>query len=160
MRKGNPKRKYFMGYLLPTYLVQGGMGMKDVKCDALNKYLDAADAQPANYGEDSYECDGSTYLVLTDDEANEAAKEYIEQGLGLFNASFLVGFMTNVPEEAIQALSERMCEDAGPIFKKMIDDFDYFVEAAISADGRGNLLSGYDGEELELEGDLYAYRTD
>lgn len=38
-------------------------------------------------------------------------------------------------------------------------DIDKIAEEEISLDGRGHLISGYDGEEIELPGDLYAYRT-
>jgi hypothetical protein len=38
-------------------------------------------------------------------------------------------------------------------------DEDAFVEYCISADGRGHFLSGYDGVEIELADDWFAYRT-
>ena len=38
-------------------------------------------------------------------------------------------------------------------------DEDAFAQWVIDTDGRGHILSGYDGEELELEDGLYAYRT-
>lgn len=34
-----------------------------------------------------------------------------------------------------------------------------FVRMQANADGYGHFLSGYDGEELELTDDLFAYRT-
>ena len=38
-------------------------------------------------------------------------------------------------------------------------DVDKIVEEEIDLDGRGHLIAAYDGEEIELPGDLYAYRT-
>ena len=38
-------------------------------------------------------------------------------------------------------------------------DYDKIAEEAIEWDGIAHFIAGYDGEELELDGDLYAYRT-
>lgn len=38
-------------------------------------------------------------------------------------------------------------------------DFEAIAKEAVSWDGRGHFLSGYDGNEIELDDDLYAYRT-
>lgn len=53
----------------------------------------------------------------------------------------------------------KLCESANSLVKSLIVDLDHFVSDAISADGRGHFLSGYDGVEIELDGDFYAYRT-
>lgn len=106
---------------------------------------------------EAYEAlDNGDYLVLTDEEANELAKERIEQSLGLFNAHWLVDYIS-MPYEAIKRLSESMYEDAGPIFLKCCDDFDGLVEDAIAEDGRGHFISSYDSEEHE-EGEFFIYR--
>jgi len=44
----------------------------------------------------------------------------------------------------------------------IIEDMDSFVQDAISADGRGNFLSSYDGDEQEIKIDgeyFYSYRA-
>lgn len=92
------------------------------------------------------------YYVLTDEEADEKAKEYIEQSLWAFNASFLAEETGFDPEifEAIQ--SNGKCESNNDVIENTIIKtcgIDAFVDAAISADGRGHFLSSYDGHENE-----------
>ena len=110
------------------------------------------------YG-DAVSIGGCEYRVLTDDEADTAFAEYVEQSLWAFNPSFLSG-ETGINESVFEALSGQ-CEDANDPILSIIRGscgLDDFIEAAKSADGRGPGLSGYDGEELEY-GDYYLYRT-
>tara|TARA_R100000781_G_scaffold70004_1_gene44012 strand:+ start:1361 stop:1843 length:483 start_codon:yes stop_codon:yes gene_type:complete len=88
------------------------------------------------------------YLVLTDEEADEAVREEIEQLVWAFNPSFLCAH-TNVSEEAIKKIQE-LHEDANDALAEMIKDFDEFVEDAVASDGRGHFLAGYDHEENEV----------
>lgn len=98
------------------------------------------------------------YLVLTDAEADEAASEDIKRSLWAFKSEWLESWL-KIPAKAIEAIQNEMYEDASEVFEQMLgDDFDDFVDESVSADGRGHFLSGYDGEEIELDGDLYAYR--
>ena len=92
------------------------------------------------------------YLVLTDEEADEQAEEYILDTVWAFNKSFL-----NRHSEAIAEIDEKSfaklqegCESINKAILAMIDDKDDFVKDAISADGRGHFLSPYDGEENEV----------
>jgi len=53
-------------------------------------------------------------------------------------------------------------EDCNELMLALIKDFDYFVEDAIDADGRGHFLNTYDNEENEFEykgKTYYIYRT-
>lgn len=105
--------------------------------------------------------DNDDYLVLTDEEANEKAAEYIKDSLWAFNASFLYS-QTNVPTEMFEALQANgKCEDNNDTIYNCIDDMEGFVEAAISADGRGHFMSSYEGHENEetVQGEtFYIYR--
>jgi hypothetical protein len=107
--------------------------------------------------------DDGEYLVLTDDEADERAREYIEESLWAFNASFMFG-MTGLSEKIFIALSQQY-EDANDAILDLVRStcgIDSLVEAAIAADGRGHFLSSYDGEEneIEYEGEsYYIYRV-
>lgn len=99
------------------------------------------------------------YLVLTDEEADEAAKEYIKESVWAFNAGFIINH-SKLPYEAIEMVEgfqSAKCEDANDTILALIDDFDEFVSDAISADGRGHFLSTYDGEENEetVDGETY-----
>mgnify|MGYP003650173518 CR=1 FL=1 len=125
------------------------------KTGALAKALDCDLAEAATA------IDDGDYLVLDDYEATNACREYIEESLWAFNYSFLAGHskaIAAIPEKDFQAMQGKLCESFNEAVKAMVDDFDYFVEDAINTDGRGRFLAGYDGEELELDGDFYAYR--
>lgn len=111
---------------------------------------DISEESYKHYGLTVYACNGGEYAIGTDDEANEAAKEYIQDTLWAFNASFLAG-ETDLPEEVFEALSARF-EDSNSVILKIIKGscgIEDFVESAISADGRGHFLSSYDGNENE-----------
>lgn len=98
---------------------------------------------------DSYDND---YYVLTDNEADEKAKEYIKDSLWAFNPSFLAD-QTELPIEVFEAIAaNNKCEGNNEAIESIIEkttDIDSFVEAAIRADGRGHFLSSYDGNENE-----------
>jgi hypothetical protein len=123
------------------------------KIEALAKHL----------GEDNDEAehliDREDYLVLTDEEADEKAKENIKQSAWAFNASFLADF-TDLPEEVFTAMQDK-CESSNDTVLKLIErsegGFDRFVEEAIDADGRGHFMNSYDGKEAE-EGKFFIYR--
>lgn len=89
--------------------------------------------------------DSEDYLVLTDEEADEAVREEIEEMVWAFTPSFLSAH-TGVNEAVFEALADR-CEDNNDSFKSMIKDFDAFVEDAVRGDGRGHFLAQYDHEE-------------
>jgi len=108
------------------------------------------------------------YRVLTDAEADLAAREYILDSLWAFNTSFLVGFMADeireirdreTLEKSLAKMQEYMCEDANPIIYALVKDkIEKLIQEAISSDGRGHFLAGYDCEEYE-ENNYYIYRT-
>jgi hypothetical protein len=101
--------------------------------------------------------ENSDYMVLTDDEANEKAAEYIKDSLWAFNADFLAG-ETGIDQSVFEAIQNNgKCERNNDAIASCIDDMESFIESAISADGRGHFLSPYDGEEIEVD-DLYIYR--
>lgn len=113
---------------------------------------------------DEYDEDGD-HLVLTDEEADEKAAEYIEQSLWAFIPSFLAdetGLFVEV-FEAIQGNGK--CESNNDAILSIIEKtcgLDEFVKSAISADGRGHFISHYDGKENEetVNGEtFYIYRT-
>jgi len=91
------------------------------------------------------EIDSEDHLVLTDEEADEAVREEIEEMVWAFTPSFLSAH-TGVDEEVFVALADR-ADFNNESFKRMIKDFDAFVDDAVSSDGRGHFLAGYDHEE-------------
>lgn len=108
------------------------------------------------YGASTFEHGNREYLVLTDEEADERAKEYIEESIWAFYSSFLAKH-TNIDEEIIKHLQDK-CEGANDVLLNAVKDINDFVNDAIGCDGRGHFISSYDGNEEELN-DLYIYRT-
>ena len=107
-----------------------------------------------------YSFGGKDYKVLTDDEADEQTKEYIKESVWAFNPSFLASH-SKADEEVFKCLAEK-CESSNDAVLSLIDDFDHFVDDAISSDGRGHFLSNYDGNEYEEDINnttYYIYRT-
>ena len=109
--------------------------------------------------EDDYTDIDDNYSVYTDEEADEAAKEYIKESVWAFNADFIINH-SKLPYEAIEMVEgfqSAKYDDANDTILALIDDFDEFVSDAISADGRGRFLSYYDGEENEevVNGETY-----
>ena len=86
------------------------------------------------------------FLVYTDEEADEAVREYIEETAWAFTPSFLQTH-TGVSIDIIKLMQEKMSPSANEAIIAMIKDFDHFVEDAIACDGRGHFLARYDHEE-------------
>lgn len=118
--------------------------------------IDADDIEPTTYDETSFDTPGQEWRALTDEEADEAAAEYIRETLWAFNASFLVSYMPEgIGGEELDAIRGDRCEDANGAIVALVNagpsDFDELVSEAIGADGRGHFLAGYDFEEHEQE---------
>ena len=122
-------------------------------------------------GGKNYESEsGAEYLILTDAEADELAREEIGRSLWAFNAEFILEH-TNGAEslssfeflsavEEIKQAQARACEDLNGLIRCMIGNLEQFASDAINADGRGHFLASYDSEELELaRGELFASRV-
>jgi len=119
----------------------------DLQAIVLAHYLVEGDNRP-DYDEAQNDYDNQDYLVYTDEEADEAVREEIEESLWAFTPSFLSAH-TGVDEEVFVALADR-CEVNNDSYKRMIKDFDAFVDDAVACDGRGHFLAPYDHEENEI----------
>ena len=117
-----------------------------------------------SYDGETFEADGEGYLVLTDEEADQKAEEYISESVWAFNVDFIMSH-ANLPweaEEMISAFQDAKCEGANDTLKALIKDWDHFVSDAIMADGRAHFLNTYDGRENEATVDgqaFYIYRV-
>jgi hypothetical protein len=108
-----------------------------------SEWLESEGITMPDYEEDNY-------MVLTDDEANDKAGDYIKDSLWAFNPSFLSG-ETGIDSSVFEAIqSNGKCEDNNDAVASCINDMWSFVESAISADGRGHFLNTYDGDESEI----------
>jgi hypothetical protein len=117
------------------------------------------------YGMEVFSVGNKRYAVGTDNEADEACKEYIKDTAWAFRSSFICEYC-NLPQElaeALEAMQSKKCEGANDSILALIEKtdggLDGFVEEAISADGRGHFLSSYDGNENEKDG-FFIYRID
>jgi hypothetical protein len=117
------------------------------------------------YGLRVFSNGGEEWAVGTEAEADEACKQYIKDNLWSFRASFILSHTkikntTNI-EKCLESMQSKLSEDCNELVAALIPDLDHFVSDAISADGRGMLLSQYDSEEQEIVIDgeyFYAYR--
>ena len=122
-----------------------------------NNLTEVEELDPEDYNND--------YLVLTDEEADEKAAEYIKDSVWAFTPSFIIDHSgaldhDKASEQVVKAIGEQ-CESGNAAMTNLIDDMDEFIEDAISADGRGHFMSSYDGNENEetVEGQtFYIYR--
>lgn len=126
---------------------------------------DAADFTPVSYTENAFSIGREEYLVLTDEEADEAVSDRIKDDVWAFNASFILSEceLPSELEEAISAFQADKCEGANDALLALVEKcceggMEAFAESAVSADGRGHFLSSYDGNEIEA-GAFFIYRT-
>lgn len=114
--------------------------------------------------------DGSEWLVLTDEEADEKTEEEIKEMLWAFRPEFIIEHIEQEEilsmtlktrlAKSIEQIQTNLCEDAKPIIYALVggeDGIDNFISDAIDVDGRGHFLSYYDGEEKETE-NFFVYR--
>lgn len=142
---------------------QHAADVADPRIVALAAFLecDLDDISESRYDSHAFDAPGGEYLVLDDEEADQACADNIRESVWAFNASFLQGYgaFAELDADDIDRLRGDKCEDINGAFLRMIgDDFDAFVSDAISADGRAHFLSTYDGHENEAGG-FYIYRT-
>lgn len=122
-----------------------------------------------DYGNDDGEFDN--YRVLTDEEADELAYDYIMETLWTFTPSFLAG-ETGIGEEVFIALANNgKCESNNDAIISLIKQGNIqpqhhplqgFVDSAVGLDGRGHYISSYDGDEYEVKvgrKTFYIYRV-
>ena len=149
----------------------------DEKLNALAKFLevDVNELEESNYYDDNngYSYGNQEYLVLTDKEADDKAREEIEETLWAFDTNFILRHCSTYDkmdcyefeqaEKALRKVQAECCESLNPLVKALIEDMDEFVESAIMSDGRGHFIAGYDGYENEVKINdtwYYIYRVD
>lgn len=148
--------------------------MNAKKIQALNTFLERTEENKLTQETitDLYhsmvETEEGEFLVLTDEEADERVKSYIEEMLWSFNINFLQQFLPeqiqDFAEDILKPLQEN-CESSNEAIKSLVNwekNKDAIVEEAVLSDGRGHFLSSYDGEEHELKIDgvfYYIYKN-
>jgi hypothetical protein len=120
------------------------------RAEALARYLDV----PVDEAET--EIQSEDWIVLTDDEADEAARDAILESVWAFQPWFIASHTPDgIDADTIQAIQGDRCEDANDPLIALIraagpNALDGFVQDAIGCDGRGHFLAHYDFSECEL----------
>ena len=148
------------------------MVTNEMRIKALSAYLEIDAENITTVRDESHEFGviHGDYLVLTDEEADALVKERILEDVWAFKTEFLLPRLRiNITNhnhgrllKAFRKLQEELCEDANDVLRPMLKDEEQFVREAVSADGRGHFLSGYDGEENDSSADgvsFYIFRT-
>ena len=132
----------------------------DNKIKALADFLEKPVKNLRDNGENYFQVvDGFEYLVLTDEEANEKARECIEDSLWAFNAEFILEACgLDSSSNVVHSLSEMqgaLYECCNDFIRALVEGtcgMDTFVKAAIESDGREHFLDTYDDVENEQDG--------
>jgi hypothetical protein len=133
-----------------------------VEVDA--NYDDATQETYDYYGLDVWSIAGADYAVGTDEDCDTAAAAYISDSVWAFNADWLCNFL-DLPDElahAIASWQKRESESANEGLLKLVQRLSSVTDlcdVACREDGRGHFLSPYDGDEIELADNCYAYRV-
>lgn len=139
----------------------------DLKRIALAKFLETDTEEVSEQGEE-FAVGRARYRVLTDEEADKAARENILASVWAFKPEFLASHsVEGVDADTIKSIqANQKCESNNPVLRRLLKDESHFIDDAIKADGRGHFLSQYDGNEgeqrIEDGGEtvtLFIYRT-
>ena len=142
---------------LATFL---GIDESNIKAGDRDSFIVGSNRQVAGAGVGEYvwRPDGGEYLVLTDDEADEKAKQEIIETLWAFNAEFILGCCNlDISRGVVASLRDmqgKSCEGCSDFIRALIDGtcgIDDFVYQAIESDGREHFIATYDDEENEQD---------
>ena len=116
------------------------------------------------YGLCVFSGNGMEYAIGTDEEATDAAKNYIKDSAWSFRPEYIASHTkagaSSGMIRAIRALQNE-CESCNDDVISLIEDLEEFMDDVINADGHATLLSSYDSEEQErvIAGEMFfAYR--
>ena len=151
----------------------------EINIEVLAEFADIATSEirQAEWADDPNRLEtdyGEEYLILTDEEAEEMARDYIIDMLWSFNADFLMDHMDAVDllntseceafRKSLEKIQGDLCECSNPIISALIgDNIDNLIEDAIETDGIGWFVGCYDGSDdsIEYDGvDYYIFRTE
>lgn len=119
-----------------------------------------------------FEVGAREYLVVTEQEAADIIAEQVEQELWAFHSKFIIqhtflyeGIIFdnddyNAILQGLSVIQNHLKEKCNPFLKSLIDatcGMLFFIEEAVTHQGRGHFLAPYDEHE-EQQGDFYIYR--
>lgn len=124
-----------------------------------NEDLDLIDHSPYTM---RYNPSNIDIMILTEEEAENIAKEHIDEELWAFNTDFIASHTSSDTPELIRSLKliqEKMCESANDTIRALISDLDAFKNDAINADGVAHFLDTYDGSGFyDSDNEIYVFR--
>ena len=136
----------------------------DPKVEALAQIEGVSADDIDDEGDNEYGIGKRSYLVLTDEEADERVKVYIEELLWAFNSGFIESETgINGLGDLLDAAKDR-CEGLNDAISGIVEStcgIEKFASDAVDADGRGHFIAPYDFEErdVEVRGEtFYIYR--
>jgi hypothetical protein len=116
--------------------------------------VDTIDWEEIEVDDEIITIQGTSYIVLNEDQVKERMDDHIRETASYFNTWFLAN-MTELDEEIFENLVEKneavynlICKTCG---------INEFIEECLSTDGAGHFLNGYNGEEYELGEGLSAF---
>jgi hypothetical protein len=92
------------------------------------------------------------YSLMSDAEADAEARARILDSVWAFRPDFLAAHAkSGIDAEVFKAIQANdRCENNNAAVLALIEDVEHFISDAIASDGRGHLISAYDGEEIEI----------
>ena len=135
------------------------------KPEALATFLEC---DPDEVSEDQvwghFDAPGGEYSVFTEDEAEEAAGEYIRDSVWAFTAWFIADHAPDgITSDHIDAMRGDSCEECNDAMIALVEagsGMDRFISDAIGMDGLGHFLAHYDHEENDSPcGQFLIFRT-
>lgn len=179
MKINKKQTKTFRQYLKEQKLKEGKVSDKD-KIKALADFLGVGvyithikqisnDMFRIDGSEDSFQ-NGSKWMVLTDEEADEQTKKHIKEKIWTFDDWFIKNHMSderieelenkNIDIDELIVRYQSLKKGGNDAIIDLIGDFDEFVENVIAEDGRGHFLSRNGEEGIQRGGvqDFYVYK--
>lgn len=98
--------------------------------------------------DDLYENEDGIKVLKDDVDLDEKKEEYVDYFCNSFEDS-IEWFRDNYGKDELKEV----------VVRNNLVDVDKVVDEAINWDGLGHFLASYDGEEIELDNDLFAYRV-
>lgn len=103
------------------------------------------------------------YLVLSNEEANNAMYEYVKNNMCVFDAEFILNCTVGYNKELVESLSamKECIEKSNSFLYAFVEHtcgVDYFVEKVIDQFGRAEFLSPVYEEEIQISENVFIYR--
>lgn len=107
---------------------------------------------------DTFDVGRAEYVLYSDADADAACRDSILESLAYFRPGFLDAH-ADIGTDAIEAIQAKEDHEAMRRLLERLGVLEDVINDAISSDGRGHFLAGYDSEEIDLSAHWFIYRT-